>query len=72
MELEKKESSENGFTQNKSMPNLDILKQVKIIYKIEAPVKKEYRQITEEDKAIFDSLGIAYSWIEKLDKFIFT
>lgn len=43
------------------MPNLDILKQVKILYKIDAPAKKEYRKITEEDKAIFDSLGIAYT-----------
>lgn len=47
MELEKKESNGNDFTKNKSMPNLDILKQVKILYRIDAPVKKEYRKITE-------------------------
>ncbi len=44
------------------MPNLDVLKQVKILYRFDAPAKKEFRKITEEDKAIFDSLGIAYSW----------
>jgi hypothetical protein len=42
------------------MVNLDALKNVKFINKYEAPAKKIYVKMSEDDKAFLDLIGISY------------
>jgi len=42
------------------MVNLDFLKNVKFINRFEAPAKKVYVKMGEDDKAFLDMIGISY------------